>query len=110
MGKMYRTCWAGICSFLVLTTGAIAQELDQWFLTRQECGPLSEMMDTVSYYNETPLFMGTGMTFSLDGVPFVGGSMFFVNQDSGTWTLLTLYADGNACMTAVGTEFEPYVD
>jgi len=36
--------------------------------------------------------------------------MFFVNQDTGTWSLMMLYGDGTACMTAIGTEFKPYTD
>jgi hypothetical protein len=92
----------------VAATPVFAQQEPKFFYTRQECAPAAEMVATTIEYGEQPLFASTGMTFSMDGVPFTGGAMFFVNQDTGTWTLLTLYADGTACMTAVGTDFEPY--
>lgn len=94
---------------LILATPAVAQEADKYFYTRQQCGPAVEMMqDAVIGYNELALFTGTGLAFSVEGTPYQGGSMFFVNQDTGTWTLLTLYGDGTACITALGTDFEPY--
>ena len=34
--------------------------------------------------------------------------MMFVNQDTGTWSLITLYPDGTGCMVATGRDFEPY--
>lgn len=96
---------------LACATAADAQENTKFFYTRQECAPVPEMVATTTgVYSELPLFSGTGVTFGIDSVPFQGGAMFFVNQDTGTWTLLTLYADGTACMTAVGTDFEPYVE
>ena len=86
-----------------------AQEAERkYFMTRQECEPAIDMMAVVDKYGEKPLFTGTGMQFSYQGQPFTGGSMFFVNQTTGTWSLMTLYADGTACMTAVGTNFAPY--
>ena len=95
---------------LVLAMPAVAQESeDKYFYTRQQCGPAVEMMqDAVIGYNELALFTGTGLTFGVEGIPYQGGSIFFVNQDTGTWTLLTLYGDGTACITAIGTDFEPY--
>ena len=95
---------------LVLAMPAIAQESeDKYFYTRQQCGPAVTMIqDAVIGYNELALFSGTGLTFSVEGTPYEGGSMFFVNQDSGTWTLLTMYGDGTACITALGIDFEPY--
>jgi hypothetical protein len=89
------------------------QETDdkKYFMSRQECSPFQEMFQTVTIkYGEQPLFIGKGIQFAPDGRPFTGGQMFFVNQDSGTFSLITLFADGTACMTAVGTNFEPYTE
>lgn len=95
----------------LLPACSYAQESERkYFMTRQECEPAIDMMAVVTKYGETPLFTGTGMQFSYQGQPFTGGSMFFVNQTTGTWSLITLYADGTACMTAVGTEFAPYAE
>jgi hypothetical protein len=94
----------------LLPVASYSQEADRkYFMTRQECEPAINMIEVIKKYGEKPLFSGTGMQFDYQGRPFTGGSMFFVNQDTGTWSLLTLYADGTACTTAVGTEFQPYV-
>ena len=96
---------------VLATTALFAQSLSdkKYFYTRQECAPASEMMQTVvQKYGEQALFTGAGLAIGYEGEPFTGGSMFFVNQDSGTWSLLTLYGDGTACMTAAGTDFEPF--
>lgn len=96
--------------FLGLASTANAQEEDSntYYYTRQECAPVIIMLDELAKWNETPLFIGEGLSFGLDGTPYYGGSMFFVNQDTGSWSLLTMYADGTACFSAIGTEFEPY--
>lgn len=99
-----------IALILILAAPAVAQDY-QYFYTRQNCGPAPLMMqEAVITYNEKALFTAIGMTFGSTGVPYTGGSMFLVNQDTGTWTLLTIYEDGTACVTAVGGEFEPFVE
>ena len=96
--------------FFAFVTVVFAQSSNnKYFMTRQECSPLPEMMDTVmNKYGETALFTGESLTFAPDGTPFRGGAMFLVNQDTGSWSLITLYGDGYACMTALGIDFEPY--
>lgn len=99
--------------FTLLTTGLFAQTLSnkKYFNTRQECEPFEQMYRTVTErWGEKPLFIGQGLQMGLDGTPFTGGAMFFVNQDSGSWSLVTLYQDGTACMTSAGTKFEPYAE
>ena len=99
--------------FLFLIPNFVLAQEDsrKYFYTRQECEPLGKIMqDIVNRWGETPLFTGEGLTFDYEGTPFTGGSMFMVNQDTGSWTLLTLYGDGTACVSAVGTQFEPYTD
>lgn len=78
------------------------------FMTQQPCNTFLEMITTLQQYDEQPLFMGTGMVMGQTGNPFTGGAFFFVNQDTGTWTLISVYADGMACIAANGTDFEPY--
>lgn len=97
---------------LVFTTGLFAQSIDndkKYFSVRQECEPFEKMYQQVTQgWGEKPLFIGQGLQISQTGEPFTGGSMFFVNQDSGSWSLVTLYQDGTACMTSAGTNFQPY--
>jgi len=107
---MFRLALA-FCLGLTFSISANAQESGKkYFMTRQECEPALDMMEVIMKYDEKPLFTGTGMQFSYQGQPFTGGVMFFVNQDTGTWSLMMLYGDGTACMTAIGTEFKPYTD
>ena len=79
------------------------------FYTRQPCDQFEKILEIVEdRYQEQPLFLGKSIQFDPQGQSYTGGSMLFVNQTSGTWSLVTLYGDGTACMTAVGTDFEPY--
>lgn len=106
---MLRSALAFVLGLLV--SSANAQETDKkYFIARQDCDSAIDMMAVIEKYDEKPLFTGLGMQFSYQGQPFTGGTMFFVNQDTGTWSLMTLYADGTACMTAIGTDFSPYVN
>lgn len=89
---------------------AIAQETQPKFLPlRAPCENLVNMANTVATYGEELLFIGQGMSFSgPTGQPFTGGMMFFVNQETGTWTMLQLFGDGMACILFNGGEFVPY--
>ena len=77
--------------------------------TRTPCDPLPKMVETIETYGEELLFTGNGMTFSAQtGQPFIGGMMFFVNQDEGTWSVVQQFKDGMACMVMNGRDFTPY--
>ena len=109
---MSRLLLACAVSISLLATTAFAQEQNQGkrFITTQACDPVAKMSDIVmNNYGETPLFQGEGIQFAAPtGQPYNSAMMFFVNQDSGTWSLVSLYADGTACMVANGRTFEPY--
>lgn len=93
---------------LTFVSSVSAQESKR-FRVSQPCEIADKIFETVDSYGETPLFVGTGIQFGADGrTPFRGGAMFFVNQTTGTWSLISLYSDGMACMVSVGTDFEPY--
>ena len=101
----------GLCLWLSLASVASAQEPqnNKFLYTRQGCDPFVEVMGVMSgKYGEEPLFVGEGLQFGTRGQPYTGGAMFLVNQSTGTWSLIHLYADGTACVTAVGTGFTPY--
>lgn len=108
MQKLFAWAIAGVV--VILPILATAQETTKkYFYTRQECQPAEVVMrNLVQKYGETSLFIGEGMQFDVNGTPYTGGTMFLVNQDTGTWTLLTLYQDGTACVTAIGNKFEPF--
>jgi hypothetical protein len=86
-----------------------AQSTEKFLYTRQGCDPFEKVIDVMTNkYGEQPLFVGEGLQFGMQGEKYKGGAMFLVNQDTGTWSLIILYGDGTACVTAVGTQFEPY--
>ena len=79
------------------------------FIVRQPCDELPKMMDIIRGYKEDLLFLGEGMSFAAQsGQGFMGGMMFFTNQESGTWSMIQLYKDGTACLVMNGRNFEPY--
>ena len=91
---------------LGLTSQATAQDL-KYFYTRQECGPSITMFEEAMDYGETPLFVGKNVTFGVEGTPYYGEMMFTVNQESGSWSMFTIYPDGTVCMSNFGGAFEP---
>lgn len=109
---MSRLLLACAVSISLLASTAFAQEQNQGkrFITTQACDPVVKMSDLVmNKYGEQPLFQAEGLQFSAqNGQPYRSSMMFFVNQDSGTWSLVSLYEDGTACMVANGRKFEPY--
>ena len=110
MSRLLLACAVSI-SFLASTAFAQEQEKQsKRFITTQACDPVMKMSDIVmNKYGETPLFQGEGLQFAAQtGQPFQSAMMFFVNQDKGTWSLVSLYPDGMACMVANGRDFEPY--
>lgn len=104
---MFRLAFALLLSY---TSTAIAQDV-KYFYTKQTCGPVLEILAAnVDEFDEMPLFTGTGITLDQNDIPYRGAGMFFVNQETGTWSFLTLYPDNTACITASGLDFEPYTD
>ena len=114
---------AGLATLLTLTGSVHASPLTQnlmlvqqqeqntakTFITKQPCDVLPKMMDIIKGYKEDLLFMGEGMSFAAQsGQGFMGGMMFFTNQDTGTWSMLQLYGDGTACLVINGRGFAPY--
>jgi len=99
-------------AFILCLIAPIVSAQDQQartFFTKQPCAPFAEMLKTPAKYEEYMLFTGTGLQFGAqDNQPFTGGMFFFTNQDTGTWTMISVYGDGIACMVANGRDFAPY--
>lgn len=110
---MSRMILAFAVSISLFTTLAFAQDKPQGqrFITTQPCEPVINMTKMVmEKYGEKPLFSVQGMQISAaNDKGYISDMMFFVNQDTGTWSLVSLYPDGTACMVAAGTDFEPFV-
>jgi hypothetical protein len=95
----------------LLPTTLFGQQLtDKMFITTQFCGPWEDVMNTPKKYKEAMLFTGTGLQFATanGGQPFTGGMFFFVNQETGTYSIINIYGDGIACLMQSGKDFAPY--
>lgn len=89
---------------------AIAQEdTSKRFYTMQGCDQWEKMAAVTGKYNEEILFIGDIRQFHQSGQPYNGGMLFSVNQDTGTWSLISLWPDGTACMVGSGENFSPYL-
>lgn len=104
----------GILASIIVTLlpGIVtAQQMEKQYITTHFCGPFAEVIQTPDTYGETLLFTSNGITFSTtaQNQPAQSGAFFFVNQATGTWTLINVYGDGMACLAQAGSEFEPYV-
>jgi hypothetical protein len=96
-------------SGMILPSVIYAQERPtQYFYTKQICANVLVALDSAAQFGETLLFTGSGYTVNLEEVPFLGGMFFFVNQDTGTFSIISIYEDGTACLVLSGEGFAPY--
>lgn len=94
---------------LLIPAQVIAQEdTSKQFYTMNGCDRWDIVATKMAKYEETVLATGTIVQFHMSGQPFHGHMLFQVNQDTGTWTLVSLWQDGTACVVAVGKEFAPF--
>ena len=106
---MFRLALAFVLGLIVNPANAQENSDRKYFYTRDECYTGNTAMEMiVDTWNESALFTGISVTIASTGQSFSGGMMFFVNQDTGTWTLANMYGDGSICIAAAGTDFMPY--
>ena len=86
-----------------------AQAQQKKFIAVQDCGDVKQItQNTVVNWGEKPLIRSVGVQFGPEGTKYESSMMYFVNQGTGTWSLLALYPDSIACVIAAGTKFTPY--
>jgi hypothetical protein len=96
---------------LFLITPALAQEqenTEKTFYTMNGCDRLDKVATNMAKYEESVLATGTIVQFHMSGQPYFGHMMFQVNQDTGTWSLISMWPDQTVCVVAVGKEFAPW--
>lgn len=76
--------------------------------TKQHCDKVFVVFDIIKRYEEKLLFSGEAMTIVANGQSVKGVMMFFTNQKTGSWSMISQYPDGMACLIANGLGFEPY--
>ena len=102
---------AAVTLALVLAANqTLAQDSRKEFIVSQLCDQSQKIASMILFeYNEKPLFSALGNQLSAQsGEWYESEIVYFVNQDTGTWSLVSLYQDGWACLVAGGTHFEPY--
>jgi len=106
---MKKLLTASIISLLPFVS--VAQESNQefYFQTQHACGSIQTALENTTSYGEIILFSGTGIYYTQNGEPLASETFFFVNQDTGTWALISMWPDGSACLVTVGFDFRPFV-
>ena len=85
------------------------QDPTKFFIITQMCVPFDIAFATSAKYGEKLLFTGNGTQMSTSTGQFYTGGMFFlVNQETGSWSMLYMYPDGNTCLVGNGNNFKPY--
>jgi hypothetical protein len=74
----------------------------------QPCDTLNNMAAVAQKHGEQVLFNGQILNIHASGPTAVTEFVFSVNQDSGTWSLVSLWPNGWACLVANGKNFTPY--
>jgi hypothetical protein len=93
---------------ILLSTGAFAQEVPP-FYSVQACGTLPQMAKQVKEYGEEILFKGKILQQHISGQLVNTEFVFSTNQDTGSWTMISLYPNGWSCLVGNGTDFEPFI-
>lgn len=101
---MFRSVLAA--TIVLVATVAQSQTFES-FYTVQTCAPIMQMIVETTALGETALFEGVGVQYHYTEEQIIGGMIFTVNQETGTWSLLNYYGDGMACLAASGDGFKP---
>jgi hypothetical protein len=82
--------------------------------TTMGCSMLHKFSDVREKWGERPLFSGLGLqlvippnVYGAPAKPIKRPMTLFVNQDTGTWTLVSFWTDNYACLVANGRDFVP---
>ena len=95
---------------LLISTTASAQDTAEVppFYSVQQCDTFLEVAKVAKQFDEDTLFTGEIIQQHTSGQYVNSQFVFTVNQDSGTWSLISLFPNGWACQVASGFKFEPY--
>jgi hypothetical protein len=100
--------WLASIIVSILTIQPLAAQEFKSFQAKQLCGPWKNVAFTLKEYNEDVLFTADGQQIDLQNKSFKSGMIFQVNQETSTWSLVSIYGDGTACVVATGNAFRPY--
>ena len=91
---------------LLAASSAVAQE--QGDITRHPCGSFQEARSILQSTGQDMLWKGRGTTLHISGEQQTPEVVFHVNQETGAWSLVSLYPGNIACLVMTGWGFEPH--
>lgn len=110
---MRRTFLAALGIFLATAAYSQTEPQDEqellFFLSQQPCASVDIVLRDAENYQEQPLLSGQGLLAHPNGNVYESSMMLFVNQDTGTWSLVALYPNLTACLVTQGSNFQPFV-
>lgn len=92
--------------FLTSTT---ASAQDFVFTSQQSCADYSTIIREIKDFGEEILFTGNMFQNHALVGPVWSEFAFLVNQETGSWSIVTLLDEDIGCYVASGINFEPYV-
>ena len=97
---------------LLMSTPAYAEDSYYYMYTSHLCDTPKKIFNFIeTKYNEKLLFTGWGLATYKDPTSNLerdAPMMFFVNQTTGTWSLVYIFNNDSACVMETGQMFEPY--
>ena len=93
---------------LVLTASTAAAQ-DVVFTAEQSCFDWNSMARETASYNEEILFSAIGYQNHIAMGSMGSEVIFLVNQNTGTWSLVSLLDEETACYIASGIDFTPFL-
>lgn len=103
---MHRLLLAFLLLFSVQTAWA-QDSNDKVLNTIQPCGDALSLFEMATRQGEKLLFSANGITLLPTTQTVNHGAFFFVNQDTGNWTLINVFGDGTGCLGGAGKSFSP---
>tara|TARA_B110000285_G_C15062024_1_gene582928 strand:- start:199 stop:513 length:315 start_codon:yes stop_codon:yes gene_type:complete len=100
--------WLSISIVSILTIQPLAAQEFKSFHAKQLCAPWQYVANKLKEYDEDVLFTADGQQIDLQNKSFKSGMIFQVNQETSTWSLVSIYGEGTACIVATGNAFRPY--
>lgn len=103
-----------LASLLICTWGSVVHAEPVILNKAIACSPKEEIKTYIESYDLKLLFLGT----SYDEITspstrqynaFELTSTFWVNQDTGNWSFISISVDGVACLISFGENFSPYI-
>ena len=74
----------------------------EWYKKDVQCGTVDEVTALLKEWNETPVFAGSGLSLSQNGVGTRTLMVFAVNGNTDSWTIVETTNESLSCIIAFG--------